>query len=225
MEVAKKEIERAKSIEEDLEKAIDQGQQFKDAVDILEGENDALEAEISQLKKEASKREEKRQSLIRKGQFDLTEQEDTTTMQEMAGNYYEMSGQMETLKTSIRYLRAENSHLKSLDFVRSLDLNLDPTREDNKLDDHLKSLARETRVLVKDLRVTGASPRVIQLSNRQNTNKDSTPDYRYQTQQSVLHTLKQRSIQLRNQMNGLNNFSNTQSKVNRHAKTIKVLSV
>ncbi|RCI04140.1 hypothetical protein CU098_003200 [Rhizopus stolonifer] len=212
MEVAKKEIERAKAIEEDLEKAIDQGQQFKDAVDILEGENDALEAEISQLKKEASKREEKRQSLIRKGQFDLTEQEDTTTMQEMAGNYYEMSGQMETLKTSIRYLRAENSHLKSLDFVRSLDLNLDPTREDNKLDDHLKSLARETRVLVKDLRVTGASPRVIQLSNRQNTNKDSTPDYRYQTQQSVLHTLKQRSIQLRNQMNGLNNFSNTQSK-------------
>ncbi|KAG1461217.1 hypothetical protein G6F46_004117 [Rhizopus delemar] len=203
MEVAKKEIEHVKRLEEDLEKSVNQEQLYAETMESLQNENDALEAEINQLKKEANRREEKRQSLIRKAAtFDLTEHEDTTTMQEMAGNYYEMSGQMEALKNSIRYLRAENTELKKLDFIRSLRLDLvEPTKEFT-VDDRLKSIARETRVLVKDLRSAGASPRVIQLSDYKNNSQSGKklPDYQYQTQQSVLYTLKQRSEQLRDQI-------------------------
>ncbi|KAG1241450.1 hypothetical protein G6F68_016714 [Rhizopus microsporus] len=93
MEVAKKEIEHVKRLEEDLEKSVNQEQLYAETMENLQNENDALEAEINQLKKEANRREEKRQSLIRKAAtFDLTEHEDTTTMQEMAGNYYEILG-------------------------------------------------------------------------------------------------------------------------------------
>ncbi|CEG77110.1 hypothetical protein RMATCC62417_11909 [Rhizopus microsporus] len=217
METAKKELEHVKTLEEDLEKSLNQEQMYVEAMENLQAEYDALEAENNMLKKEASKREEKRQSMLRKANFDLTEQEDTTTMQEMAGNYYEMSSQMESLKASIRYLRAENAHLKSLDFVRSLNLELGSNEKPvTTSDDTLKSIARETRVLVKDARVAGASPRVVQLSNDyQNTHWQSrkkSPDYQYQTQQSVLYTLKQRSVQLRNQMNDLQITANTNNK-------------
>ncbi|ORE03130.1 hypothetical protein BCV72DRAFT_36769 [Rhizopus microsporus var. microsporus] len=217
METAKKELEHVKTLEEDLEKSLNQEQMYVEAMENLQAEYDALEAENNMLKKEASKREEKRQSMLRKANFDLTEQEDTTTMQEMAGNYYEMSSQMESLKASIRYLRAENAHLKSLDFVRSLNLELGSNEKPvTTSDDTLKSIARETRVLVKDARVAGASPRVVQLSNDyQSTHWQSrkkSPDYQYQTQQSVLYTLKQRSVQLRNQMNDLQITANTNNK-------------
>lgn len=196
MEVAKKEIEHIKTLEDDLEKSTRQEQLYAETMETLQNENDALESEINQLKKEANKREEKRQSMLRKANFDL--EEDSTTMQEMAGNYYEMSSQMETLKTSVRYLRSENAHLKSLDFCRSLQLDFNAYDKKEEGNDRLKSIARETRVLVKDLRTASASPRIVRLSDE---SKKKSPDYQYQTQQSVLYTLKQRSVQLRNQIN------------------------
>ncbi|KAG1227471.1 hypothetical protein G6F35_002586 [Rhizopus arrhizus] len=196
MEVAKKEIEHIKTLEDDLEKSTRQEQLYAETMETLQNENDALESEINQLKKEANKREEKRQSMLRKANFDL--EEDSTTMQEMAGNYYEMSSQMETLKTSVRYLRSENAHLKSLDFCRSLQLDFNAYDKKEEGNDRLKSIARETRVLVKDLRTASASPRIVRLTDE---SKKKSPDYQYQTQQSVLYTLKQRSVQLRNQIN------------------------
>jgi dynactin 1 len=209
MEVAKKEVEQIKSLEEDLEKSLNQEQMYAEAMENLQNEYDALELENNQLKKEASKREEKRQSILRKANFDLAE-EDSANMQEMAGSYYEMTGQMETLKASIRYLRAENAHLKSSDFVRSLDLTpLKQSIKQNKRHESLVDVARETRVLVKDMRVASASPRVIQLQPDQAKNASSwqsikkSPDYQYQTQQSVLYTLKQRSVQLRRKVDDL----------------------
>ncbi|KAI9251046.1 dynein associated protein-domain-containing protein [Sporodiniella umbellata] len=211
MVVARKEIEHVKALEEDLEKSLNQERLLENAMETLENENDALENEISQLKKEASKKEEKRQSLIRKATFDLAEQEDTSTMQEMAGNYYAMSNQMETLRTSVRYLRAENAHLKSLDFARSLDLALDPiSAVENVPDDRSKSLARETRVLIKDLRVAGASPRIIPLSTPQP----------HSMQPSVLYTLQQRSTLLRNQISALHHVQNKES-----SRTLQTLAL
>lgn len=220
MDVAKKEVEQIKSLEDDLEKSLNQEQMYAEAMENLQNEYDVLEAENIQLKKEANKREEKRQSILRKANFDLTESEDSANMQEMAGNYYEMTGQMETLKASIRYLRAENAHLKSSDFMRSLDLT--PLKQSTKQDKRHESLvdvARETRVLVKDMRVASASPRVIQLQPDQAKNAPSwhsikkSPDYQYQTQQSVLYTLKQRSIQLRRKVDDLQFVTNKPSSI------------
>lgn len=196
MNVAKKEIERIKSLEDELKKSVNNAKACTEHMENMQNENDLLESEINKLKKEANRREEKKQSMLRKANFDLAN-EDSTTMQEMAGNYYEMSGQMETLKMSVRYLRSENAHLKSLDFTRSLDLDFSHRNEPLVKDDHYKSVARETRVLMKDLRKAGACPRVVHLSDKKSM------DYQYQTQQSVLYTLKQRSVQLRNQINDL----------------------
>jgi cell division protein FtsB len=217
MEIAKKEVEHIKSLEEALEKSSNQEQMYAEAVENLQAEYDILEAENNALKKEANKREEKRQSVLRKANFDLSIEGDdgsssssSAAVQEMAGNYYEMTSQVETLKASIRYLRAENAQLKSSDFVRSLDLDINTTKprkeEDNKREE-IKSVARETRVLVKDMRIASASPRVIQLSSLTKPNLWQTikksPDYQYQIQQSVLYTLKQRSEQLRRKVDDL----------------------
>ena len=206
MEVAKKEMEQIKSLEDDLEKSMNQEQMYAEAMENLQNEYDQLEIENNQLKKEANKREEKRQSILRKANFDLTESEDSEHMQEMAGGYYEMAGHMETLKASIRYLRAENAQLKSADFCRSLDLvSSAPIIKNQPRNEMMTDIARETRVLVKDMRIASASPRVIQLApvtSKWSSIKKS-PNYQYQTQQSVLYTLKQRSIQLRRKVDDL----------------------
>ncbi|CEP07590.1 hypothetical protein, partial, partial [Parasitella parasitica] len=203
MDVAKKEMGRIKSLEDDLEKSLNQEQMYVEAMENLQSEYDQLEEENSQLKKEASKREEKRQSLLRKANFDLAEGDDSEHMQEMAGGYYEMAGHVETLKAAIRYLRAENAQLKSADFCRSLDLASpappSASRNQQQTTEMMAAIARETRALVKDMRVASASPRVVQLPpvTRTWSSIRKTPDYQYQTQQSVLYTLKQRSVQLR----------------------------
>lgn len=206
MEVAKKEMEQIKSLEDDLEKSMNQEQMYAEAMENLQNEYDQLEIENNQLKKEANKREEKRQSILRKANFDLTEGEDSEHMQEMAGGYYEMAGHMETLKASIRYLRAENAQLKSADFCRSLDLvSSAPIIKNQPRNEMMTDIARETRVLVKDMRIASASPRIIQLApvtSKWSSIKKS-PDYQYQTQQSVLYTLKQRSVQLRRKVDDL----------------------
>jgi dynactin 1 len=228
MDIAKKEVEHIKSLEEALEKSSNQEQMYAEAVENLQSEYDVLEAENNLLKKEANKREEKRQSVLRKANFDLSLEVDdgsnsntSSAVQEMAGNYYEMTSQVETLKASIRYLRAENAQLKSSDFVRSLDLNINPTKESLKKEDkeeELRSVARETRVLVKDIRIASASPRVIQLSSISKPNSWQTmkksPDYQYQTQQSILYTLKQRSLQLRRKVDELTPNNNDKPLVN-----------
>ncbi|GAA5800673.1 hypothetical protein HPULCUR_006109 [Helicostylum pulchrum] len=216
METAKKEVEHIKSLEEALDKSSDREQIYAEAVESIQSDYDLLKAEINSLKNEANKREEKRQSILRKANFDLTiEGEDdpsssSATVQEMAGSYYEITSQMDTLKASMRYLRAENAQLKSADFIRSLDLSTVLTSKASnsggKTEEELRSVARETRALVKDMRVASASPRVVQLVkptvNSWNSNKKS-PDYQYQTQQSVLYTLKQRSVQLRRKVDDL----------------------
>lgn len=210
MEIAKREIEHVKSLEEALDKTTNQEQMYAEALENLQSEYDILEAENNTLKKEANKRNEKRQSMLRKANFDLNMEGDdnvsSSAVQEMAGNYYEMTSQVETLKASIRYLRAENAQLKSSDFVRSLDLDTSKIPSKAPKTEELRSVARETRALIKDMRIASASPRVIQLTKASPLSWQpikKSPDYQYQTQQSVLYTLKQRSVQLRRKVDDL----------------------
>lgn len=199
MENAKKEMEQIKFLEADLEKSKQQEQMYAEAIENLQSEYDTLEAENNELKKEANKREEKRQSMLKKANFDLF----TTTAEEenhVAEEYYELLNQLELSKASIRYLRAENVHLKS-QYHQEL-LSVAPATEITKERERLNAIGRETKLLMKDMRVASASPRVVKLG-QQNNKKKTSLDYQYQTQQSVLYTLQQRSIQLRNKLNDI----------------------
>lgn len=203
METVKKQADQIILLEETLNKSQTQEQMYAEAMENLQTEYDALEQENLLLKKNAAKKEEKRLSTPKKTEFDLLE--DTSASIQENTNMFEMSGQIESLKSAIRYLRAENAHLKGSDIIRSLQLEPKPAvAVDPQVQDMMRSFALETRMLVKDMRIASATPKVIQLStNRRGGQWHSNkrlPDYQYQTQQSVLYTLKQRCDQLKDKM-------------------------
>ncbi|KAI9276978.1 hypothetical protein BDA99DRAFT_123585 [Phascolomyces articulosus] len=250
MEAAKKDTEQFLALEESLEKAKAQTQMYSEAMENLQTEYEGLEQENIQLKKAAAaQKEDKRLSMPRKPsafEGNSVVEEDTVTLGDLsdAAEYADMHHHMEILKAGIRYLRAENAHLKGCDLARSLKLEqlpavVQPTssirrstseedqekeEEDHQDDDNIetsheeennqpeprdmiRSLATETRVLLKDLRTATASPKVIALNECGATGEwrsmKKTPNYQYQTQQSVLYTLKQRSEQLKDKLKQL----------------------
>lgn len=162
------------------------------------------------------------------------------------------------MKSAIRYLRAENKHLKSHDLARSIKLDqlpgivhkyephhqkqqqsltdsetddnnneydqvtedkqdagdiLDSTKDeiynsnDNPLRDQVRSFATEARMLMRDVRMAGASPKLVNLSEVHRGSKwqrhKHTPDYQYQTQQSAMYTLRQRTELLQSKLKQL----------------------
>lgn len=205
METVKKQAEQITVLEETLSKTQTQKQMYAEAMENLQTDNDTLEQEIVQLKKNAAKKEEKRLS-VPKSNSSLDHEESSELSLETDNiNLYELNQQMESLKSAIRYLRAENTHLKGSDLVRSLDLTAGKTTSDNvQKKELLKSFAMETRILVKDMRMASAAPKLIQLTTERKGGKwqsdKKLPDYQYQTQQSVLYTLKQRCDQLKERM-------------------------
>lgn len=138
---------------------------------------------------------------------------------------------METLKSGIRYLRIENAYLKSCDLVRSLQLDDAMTqpltaehagRKDQ--EDTRRALATEGRALLKEMRRVSASPKLVVLKphdkERQRRrpgwqSQKSLPDYQYQEQQSSLHTLHQRSEQLRHRVRQLQPVMNDEPQVSK----------
>lgn len=138
---------------------------------------------------------------------------------------------MQTLKAAIRYLRSENAQLKSQDYVKTLNMDklpnvitgydIDRTTVDG--DDsndgsnmnrtqRIQSMASQTRVLLKDMRMASACPKLVELSepaSMSSSNKKwqsikKAPSYQYQAQQSVLHTLQQRTRQLQHNILAMN---------------------
>lgn len=206
METVKKQADQAN--EEILTKTRSQEQMYAEALENLQTEFDALEQENLALKKNAAKKEEKRLSVPKKTEYDLLE-DGSGLLENENVNVFEMNGQLESLKAAIRYLRAENAHLKGTDVIRRLDLDSSGALTNKKSVDPqtqalMRSFAIETRMLVKDLRTVSATPKVIQLSKDRKGGKWQSekrlPDYQYQTQQSVLYTLKQRCDQLKEKM-------------------------
>ncbi|KAL1934362.1 hypothetical protein VTP01DRAFT_6544 [Rhizomucor pusillus] len=208
MVTAKKQVEHIAILEESLQKSQSQELVYAEAIENLQAEFDALEKENARLKKLADVQlEEKRQSANKKAEEESVPEVQTSAE---GGSYVQVSGQVETLKAAIRYLRAENSHLKSIELSRSLKIEKlpqDTTAQNDETKDLLRSVAVETRALVKDMRVAGASMRVVALSSDRRGGKwqsrKKLPDYQYQSHQSVLYTLKQRSEQLRTKMDTL----------------------
>lgn len=204
MDTVKKQADQAN--EEILTKTRSQEQMYAEALENLQTEYDALEQDNLLLKKNAAKKEEKRLSVPKKTEYDLLEDGSTLVLENENMNLHEMNGQMESLKAAIRYLRAENAHLKGTDVMRTLDLDGDQLVKavDPQTKELMRSFAIETRMLVKDLRTASASPKVVQLCKERKGGKWQSekrlPDYQYQTQQSVLYTLKQRCDQLKEKM-------------------------
>lgn len=87
------------------------------------------------------------------------------------------------------------------DTVLAPEKSADPRRE------AVRSMAVESRALVKEMRAASASPKVVVLDSTRRGGKwqsrKKTPDYTYQTQQTVLHTLQQRSVALRDKVEHL----------------------
>ncbi|KAF7727233.1 hypothetical protein EC973_007846 [Apophysomyces ossiformis] len=227
METVKKQADQISNLEEDLRKAQSQQQVYSEALENLQTEYNALQNQHNQLKKTATKKEEKRLSAPKKSDFELPE---TTEEKGEPSDYRELVCQLETLKAATRYLRAENVHLKSYDIARSLNIEElaevgtlkiaaekedvknsedEATSDEDKPDKQalIRSVALETRVLLKDVRIASASPKVVSLSTDRRGGQwqrmKNMPDYQYQAQQSVLHTLKNRSEQLRAKMERL----------------------
>lgn len=206
METVKKQAEQISVLEDTLSKSETQKQMYAEAMENLQTENDSLEQEIVQLKKNAAKKEEKRLSVPKSNGSVDNEESSEMLLEADNMNVFELNQQMESLKSAIRYLRAENTHLKGSDMVRSLDLSIGkPSHSgDAQKKELLKSFAMETRILVKDMRMASAAPKIIQLSTDRKGGKwqsdKKLPDYQYQTQQSVLYTLKQRYDQLKDRM-------------------------
>jgi dynactin 1 len=206
METVKKQADQTN--EEILAKTQAQEQMYAEAMENLQAEYDALEQDNISLKKNAAKKEEKRLSVPKKTEYDLLEDGSALVLENENTNIHEMNGQMESLKSAIRYLRAENAHLKGTDVMRTLNLEQDQLKQIKTVDPQTKALMRsfalETRMLVKDMRTASATPKVIQLCKDRKGGKWQSdkrlPDYQYQTQQSVLYTLKQRCDQLKEKM-------------------------
>ncbi|KAF7721130.1 hypothetical protein EC973_005377 [Apophysomyces ossiformis] len=200
MEVARKEAEQVESLGELLEKAQEQEQVYAEAMENLQLEYNTLQQKYVELKKTNSRKEEKR----------LSAQKKALEMGEISVDsaITDAGGQMETLKAAVRFLRAENAHLKSTNFAKDIQLCELPEvihYQPEEKRDVVRSIATETRVLIKDIRTVSASPKVVKLSLRDNSwnSIKTTPCYQYEGQQSALYTLKQRTDQLRRKVEQL----------------------
>ncbi|KAI8329056.1 dynein associated protein-domain-containing protein [Chlamydoabsidia padenii] len=215
METAKKQAEQIVILEENLQKSQSQEQMYSEAMENLQAEYDSLERENGQLKKAMSVKEEASQSTVSHAASKTPDFEKSEVHESMeavpSGNIATMNQQMESLKSAIRYLRAENTHLKSCDLARSLQIDHFQSKEHKEKDDNvrsqIRSYASESQALLKEIRMASASPTLVSLSpdhrNGKWQRRKHTVGYQYQTQQSVLHTLKQRSESLRAKMNKL----------------------
>ncbi|KAI7878238.1 hypothetical protein K492DRAFT_133006 [Lichtheimia hyalospora FSU 10163] len=228
MEAAKKEAEQIMTLENDLEKAKAQTQMYSEAVDNLQIEYETLEQENIELRKQVSMKEDKRRSIpmMKPGAFDDESTAEATMLTEDNLNEIaDMQTHMETLKAGIRYLRAENAYLKSCDLSRSLNLETLPAPvAPNDTRDTIRAIATESRILLKDMRRVGATPKVVSLADHKSGQWQSikrTPDYQYQAQQSALYTLKQRSEQLKSKIKQLQH-TNQEPETKQAAASIQV---
>ncbi|CEJ02773.1 Putative Dynactin 1 [Rhizopus microsporus] len=233
METVKKQAEQIQMLEETLSKSQQQEQMYSEAIDNLQAEYDNLEQEHIKLKKEIAQKEEKRLSASKKAELFI---EDATLMnsenEENNLDVHNLNSQLESLKCAIRFLRAENAHLKESDVLKTLHMDytarktlLPPTppltddegdEEDEEYENKepdfksmVRSVLQETRTLVKDVRLATATTKIVQLSPERRggkwQRKKNLPDYQYQMQQSVLYTLKRRCESLKEKMKHIQN--------------------
>ncbi|KAI8061430.1 dynein associated protein-domain-containing protein [Gongronella butleri] len=232
MENVKKQADQIAVLEKELQRSQSQEAMYTEAMDNLQAEYDALEQEHVALKAALAKKEENAaDSAHAAATTGGTTANGTTTATIGPGSAtsnvkkladddavaIDWTYQIEALKSAIRYLRAENAHLKSQEMARSLqsieaaapvsrktrqnDTSVSTTSPKN---EELRGYVVQSRQLLKDLRAAGSQPKVVVLSADHRGGQwqkwAATPASQYHTHQSVLYTLKQRSDALRGKM-------------------------
>ncbi|CAH1756065.1 15759_t:CDS:10 [Entrophospora sp. SA101] len=178
MDTYKKQAEMVVSLEEELANSRKHENAFEEAMESLQQELEGLENENKQFKDVALKIGE---SGIGSPppQYKKDEHDDYS------------NGFTETDPLEIQRF-ANQKHLKN----------------PNNNDKLLKSVSTEAKSLLKDFRTVSASPRVVDLTKVYKNRKqwmplNKKPDYQYQAQQTVLHTLQQRTNELKSKLHQL----------------------
>ncbi|KAG9306594.1 hypothetical protein G9A89_004791 [Geosiphon pyriformis] len=219
IELLEKRIEHAKgqadtilALQEQLASSRKQQNDYEEAMESLQTELETLEQDNKQFKKLAENLEDQRISphSSKRNTLAKDEAEDYDNIIPIPDNNsienQRLNGQIEALKFAVRFLRAENSHLKGRDALNVLNLHLQPQKikalNDNEM---LKSVALEAKSLLKDFRAVSASPRIVDLTKTTTNHKgwqpkSKMPNYHYQAQQSVMYTLQLRSNELKTKL-------------------------
>jgi dynactin 1 len=103
--------------------------------------------------------------------------------------------------SSQKHQRQSSNDSEEKDRTAVISDTKDDSETSNDVRSQIHSYATETHALLKEIRLASASPKLVSLSPDHRSGKwqrhKHTVDYQYQTQQSVLYTLKQRSDTLR----------------------------
>jgi chromosome segregation ATPase len=210
MEGAKKQGEQIAELESGLSKSQSQMQMYAEAMENLQAEYDTLEQENIQLKKAAAKRNEKQSSASKSSEY--AEGNANNSEELVTTETYAMKTRLDSLSSAVRYLRAENAHLKSKEYMAILKLNELPELIDNESNEKevkqnkLRSIALESKALIRDIRNVSATSKVIKLQPAQAgkwRSQKLAAEYQFQQQQSVLHTLQKRSSELRHKVDAM----------------------
>ncbi|ORY88624.1 dynein associated protein-domain-containing protein [Leucosporidium creatinivorum] len=171
MEAVKKQGEAMTELEAELGKAKKQTQDYEDAMTVLQKDLDDMEAELNKVKQVAATVD--KQGAARAGEGDPISYEGN-----METSY--LIEQISSLRGAIRFLRSENSYLKSQDLLTELDslpsyavppLTLPPSPPHSptglpstRPSPPPLSFALESKLLLREARLLSSTPRLVDLS-------------------------------------------------------------
>ncbi|KAJ1976839.1 hypothetical protein H4R35_002527 [Dimargaris xerosporica] len=220
METVKKQAETITRLEEKIHKGKDQQRIFEEAMDNLQTELEQLEQENHKLKKAAAKAEK---YAARGKSGDLDEIAHMSSIEVL-----ELKHRVDALAAAVKFLRSENVYLKrqhlpqtwALDSSRASDdsTRMVTTAVGSKAPLAVSGLVTETQALLREVQMISASVKVVDITTstakpanpeakfsggRKWRPHQSTPHYAFNAQQTLLHTLQQRSQTLHAKMQSM----------------------
>ncbi|CAH1761785.1 1197_t:CDS:10, partial [Entrophospora sp. SA101] len=215
METFKRQADIINSLEQEVANSRKHEAVFEEAMESLQQELDNLEKQNRPYHDVAIKIGEEGitpQPHKDGGEDEIHHKKSSTFFENNPLEQQRLTSQVESLRFAVRYLRAENTHLKGKDALNILSWHLNSKKasleHDKDEEEVIKAISSEARALLKDFRNVSATPRVIDLTKSyEKRNKwqplNKKPGYQYQTQQSVLYTLQQRSNELKTKLQKL----------------------
>ncbi|KAG0363915.1 hypothetical protein BG005_003735 [Podila minutissima] len=244
MENFKKQAEQISFLDRDIDKARKQERDFEEAIVALQAEVETLETENNQLKRLVKSKDgrgmpapNKRPANQSSGSLLDNDSNGSLNLEGAdTGSNRDLLIQIDSLKSALRYLRSENSTLRTRAALQDLGLTPDASALSGPLgrvdgfksklvesgedaskrtaDTELKSVALETKRLIKDARVICASPKIVDLTKHTSSApstatetprrhwqaQQTRPEWHYHTQQAALHTIQQRSNELKERL-------------------------
>lgn len=192
MEAVKKQADAISELESELVKSKKQERAYEEAIEALQSDLDAMETELTKLKQTVSAADKQGAPLPDSNVVQSDPgQAGTANTAQHDGEVVSYEGNMETsrlieqidsLRGAVRFLRSENSYLKSQDLLAELEqlptyaavpspaaaAHGIPTRPQQLLTTDpavfRQSFAAESKLLLREARVLSATPRLVDLS-------------------------------------------------------------